>query len=150
MPAAVAIELGISLSLYYQLRTEYLAADHIIELQAANRLLDQILIHANQHEIHRELGSTPKAAQTQALAEKHSVLRPAPACPWWPFVWSQQSRVRVGDDGKVLAGSLRHAIAAPPRSTVIRCLRPDGDIYYLQHAPNPMSKPLVILHCPVF
>jgi len=136
---------------YWQKRLPpLLAADHINELEGANQLLDQLLIHANHHEIHRELGTTPNAAKAQALAEKRSVLRPAPACPWWPFVWSQQSRVRVGDDGKVPVGSQRHAIATPPRSTVIRCLRPDGDIYYLQHAPNPKTKPIVILHVPVF
>jgi hypothetical protein len=28
-----------------------------------------------------------------------NILRPVPACPWWPFVWSQQTKVRVGDDG---------------------------------------------------
>ena len=113
-------------------------------------LLDQLVPHANEHEIHRELGTTPHGAKAQALAEKRFVLRPAPACPWWPFVWSQQSRVRVGDDGKVPAGSQRHAIAAPPRATVICCLRPDGDIDYLLHAPNPKTKPLVLLHVPGF
>jgi hypothetical protein len=136
---------------YWQKRLPpLLAADRIYELEGANRLLDQLLPHVNQHEIHRELGTTPHAAQTQALAEKRSVLRPVPPCPWWPFVWSQQSRVRVSDDGKVPAGSQRQAIAAPPRSIVIRCLRPDGDIYYLRHAPNPIAKPIVLLHIPVF
>jgi len=136
---------------YWQKRLPpLLAADHIIELEGANRLLDQLLPHVNQHEIHRELGTTPNTAKAQALAEKRSVLRSAPPCPWWPFVWSQQSRVRVGDDGKVPAGSQRHPINAPPRSSVIRCLRPNGDIFYLQHAPDPKTKPTVLLHIPVF
>jgi len=136
---------------YWQKRLPpLLAADHIFELEAANRLLDQLLPHVNQHEIHRELGTTPAAAKAQAIAEKRSVLRPVPGCPGWPYVWSLQSRVRVGDDGKVPAGSQRHAIATPPRSTVIRCLRPDGDIYYLQHAPNQKNKPILLLHVPVF
>jgi hypothetical protein len=125
-----------------------LAANRIHELEGANRLLDQLLPHVNQHEIHRERGTPPHAAKTQTLAEKRSVLRPAPACPWWPFVWSQQSR--VGDDGKVPAGFQRQAIEAPPRSIVIRCLRPDGDIYYLRHAPDPKAKPIVLLHVPAF
>jgi len=99
---------------------------------------------------HRELGQMPQAAYRQALAEKRSVIRPAPQCSWWPYVWSQQTRVRVGDDGKVPAGSQRHAIDAPPRSYVIRCLRPDGDIFFLRHAPNQISKPLLLLHVPVF
>jgi transposase InsO family protein len=136
---------------YWQKRLPpLLAADVIRELEGANHLLDQLLPHVNQHEIHRELGTTPHAARAQALAEKRSVLRPVPPCPWWPFVWSQQSRVRVGDDGKVPVGTQRQAIEAPPRSSVIRCVRPDGDIYYLRHAPNPKAKPFVLLHVPVF
>jgi hypothetical protein len=127
-----------------------LAADDLRHLEGANRLLDQLLRHVNQHEVHRELGLTPDAARQQALAKKRSGLRPPPTCPWWPFVWSQQNSVRVGDDGKVPVGPLRQAIAAPPRSKVIRCLRPDGDIYYLQHPPRPKTKPVVLLHCPVF
>ena len=136
---------------YWQKRLPpLLAADRITELEGANQLLDQLLPHANQHEIHRELGTTPHTAKKLALAQQRSVLRSAPACPWWPFVWSQQANVRVGDEGKVPVGSQRHSIEAQPRSTVIRCLRPDGDIYYLRHAPDNKSKPIVLLHCPVF
>ena len=127
-----------------------LAADNILELEGANQLLDQLLPHVNQNEIHRELGTTPHAARLQALAEKRSVLRPAPACPWWPFVWSQQSRVRVGDDGKVPVATQRLSVDAPPRSKLIRCSRYDGDIYYLRHAPDPKTKPIILLHCPPF
>jgi len=87
---------------YWQKRLPpLLAADQIRDLTSANLLPGQLLIHANQHEIHRELGTTPHAARQQAIIEKRSVLRPVPACPWWPFVWSLQTRVRVGDDGKV-------------------------------------------------
>ena len=136
---------------YWQKRLPpLLAADQILELEGANRLLDQLLPHANQYEIHRELGPTPQAARDLALSENRSVLRPTPACPWWPFVWSQQTRIRVDDDGTVPVGTQRQSIDAPPRTTVIRCLRPDGDIYYLRHAPNPKAKPEVLLHCPVF
>ena len=126
------------------------AAEHVFDLPEANRLLDQVRLHHNTHERHREIGSTPKAAWNLALREKRSALRPVPACPWWPYVWSQQTRVRVGDDGMVPVGSLRQSIDAPPRSKVIRCLRPDGDIFYLLQPPNPKSKPIVLLHCPVF
>jgi GAF domain-containing protein len=136
---------------YWQKRlVPLLAADRIAELVGANLLLDPLVPHANQHEIHRELGCTPLQAQQQALAENRSVIRPAPNCPWWPYVWSQQTRVRVGDDGQVPVGAQRQPIDAPPRSRVIRCLRPDGDIYYLRHAPAPKAKPSVLLHCPVF
>jgi hypothetical protein len=68
---------------YWQKRLPpLLAADQILELCGANTLLEQLLAHANEHEIHRELGTTPLAARDQALAENRSVLRPAPACPW--------------------------------------------------------------------
>ncbi len=136
---------------YWQKRLVPLfAADRILEITGANQLLAQLVPHANQHEVHRELGQTPQAAHQQALAEKRSVIRPAPQCPWWPYVWSQQTRVRVGDDGKVPVGSQRRAIDAPPRSQLIRCLRPDGDTFYLRHAPNQKAKPIVLLHVPVF
>jgi hypothetical protein len=136
---------------YWQKRlVPLLAAERIIELTGANHLLDQLLPHANQHEIHRELGQTPNAAHQQALAQKRSVIRSAPSCPWWPYVWSQQTRIRVGDDGKVPVAAQRHAIDATPRSYVIRCLRPDGDIFFVRHAPAQNTKPLVLLHIPVF
>jgi transposase InsO family protein len=136
---------------YWQKRLPpLLAADRIVELEAANRLLDQLLPHVNRHEIHRELGVTPLAAKQQALTQKRSVLRPTPNCPWWPFVWSQQTTVRVGDDGKVPVGSQRHTIDAAPRSKVIRCLRPEGDVYFLKQTPHPKAKPVILLHCPVF
>ena len=136
---------------YWQKRLVPLfAAERIVELTAANHLLDPLLAHANQHEIHRELGRTPNAAHQQARAEKRSVIRPAPNCPWWPFVWSQQTRVRVGDDGQVPVRHQRLRIDAPPRSSVIRCLRPDGDFFYLRHAPDKNAKPILLLHVPVF
>jgi len=127
-----------------------LAADDIRELQPANLLLDQLLPHVNANELHRELGLTPAAARAQALAENRSVLRPHPTCPWWPYVWSLQTKVRVGDDGKVPVASQRLSVNAPIRSTVIRCLRPDGDIFFLRYPPNPKATPIVLLHHPVF
>ena len=100
---------------YWQKRLPaLLAADQILELCGANHLLDQLVLHANEHEIHRELGTTPQAARDLALTEKRSVLRPAPACPWWPFIWSQRTRVRGGDDGKVPVRDQRHSLDAPP------------------------------------
>ena len=136
---------------YWQKRLPpLLAADQISELDGANQLLDQLVAHANAHEIHRELGTTPLAAHDQARAENRSVLRPVPPCPWWPFVWSEHARVRVGDDGKVPVGIQRHSLDVPPRTLVTRCLRPDGDIYYLRHDPDPKTKPEILLHCPVF
>jgi hypothetical protein len=136
---------------YWQKRLPpLLAADQILAIEPANALLDQLLAHANAHEIHRELGSTPNAARAQALAENRSKLRPPPRCPWWPFVWSVRSTVRVGDDGKVPVRTLRLSVDAPPRSRLIHCLLPDGDIFLLKSPPAKNSLPLVLLHSPVF
>lgn len=136
---------------YWQKRLPpLLAADKILALEPANALLDQLLAHANAHEIHRELGSTPAAAHRQALAQNRSKLRPPPACPWWRFVWSLRSSVRVGDDGKVPVRTLRLSVDAPPRSRLTRCLLPDGAIFFLKSPPAKNSLPLILLHSPVF
>jgi hypothetical protein len=82
-----------------------LHANGIADLSAANALLDQLRRHRNDLEKHRELGSTPKAAWNLAKKEKRWALRPAPPCPWWPYVFSQQTRLTVGDDGKVASDS---------------------------------------------
>ncbi len=58
------------------------AADRILDLTSANQLLDQLVPHANQHELHRQLGQTPHSAHQQALADKRSGIHPAPKCPW--------------------------------------------------------------------
>ena len=127
---------------YWQKRLPpLLAADHILELgrrQPPARPTRCPTPTSTKSTANWAPRPTPPA--DQALAEKRSVLRPAPACPWWPYVWSQQTRVRVGDDGKVPVGTQRQPIDAPPRTTVIRCLRPDGDIYYLRHAPDPKDQ----------
>jgi hypothetical protein len=113
------------------------AAEDITELSAANSLLQQLLAHANAHELHRELGCTPQVARNLALRENRSALRPVPACPWWPYVFSLRSTVPVGDDGKVPVGHLRCTMDAPPRTRVVRCRRPDGDISFLRSDPKP-------------
>ncbi|MCU0786365.1 MAG: hypothetical protein MUF81_20435, partial [Verrucomicrobia bacterium] len=62
-----------------------------------------------------KLYSQSLRACAQGHAEKRSVIRPVPNCPWWPFGWSLQTRVRGGDDGKVSGGDPRLSLHAPPR-----------------------------------
>lgn len=136
---------------YFQGRLPALfAAETITNLSQANALLDQLLVHANAYEIHRELGCTPQAARDLAQRENRSVLRPVPACPWWRYVFSQQTTVQVGDDGKVPVGHLRYPISAPPRSRVVRCQRYDGDTFFLRSKPQPNTQPILLLHIPPF
>jgi len=92
----------------------------------------------------------PHPTRAQARAEKHSGLRPVPTCPWWPFVWSQQTRVRVGDDGKVPAKSQRQAIDAPPRSNRHPLIAPGRRHLLPPPRSDPKAKPIVLLHCRIF
>ena len=77
----------------------------------------------------------PRAPSRPRPSPRRTALRAAtgarlPVCVGGgPFVWSQRTRVRVGDNGTVPVGVQRHPVDVPPRTTVIRCLRPDGDIY---------------------
>lgn len=136
---------------YWQKRLPpLLAADSIRTIEPANTLLDALIHHANHHELHRELGATAHAALQAALSRKHTSIRPAPACPWWRFVWSLRTTVRVGDDGKVPVRSLRLSIDAPPRSRVLRCILHDGDIFFLKSPPLKNTLPSILLHSPPF
>ncbi len=136
---------------YWQKRLPPLfAANSIRAIEPANTLLEALIAHANHHEVHRELGTTAQAAHQLALSRKHSSIRPAPACPWWRFLWSQRSNLRVGDDSKVPVRNLRLSIDAPPRSKVVRCLLPDGDIFFLNAPPSKNTLPTLLLHSPPF
>jgi hypothetical protein len=123
-------------------------AEQVSTLPQANPLLDQLRRHHNTHEKHREIGSTPSAAWDLALREKRSVLRPAPRCPWWPYVWSQRCPTRVDADGRIALAGQRLRIDKPPGTRVIRCLHPNGDHSVLAAPPNKNSLPLVLLHFP--
>jgi len=121
-------------------------AERISTLEDANALLHKLRVHRNEMEKHREIGSTPKAAWDLAKIENRSALRPAPKCPWWPYVFSQQTRLRVGDDGKVAIGQQRFSIDAPPRSKVIRCLHPNGNVTVLKGPPVKNAMPIILLN----
>lgn len=132
---------------YWQRRLPSLfAAENISTLEPANTLLNDLRLHRNAHEKHRELASTPNAAWQRALQENRSLLRPAPRCPWWPYVWSQRTSVQVGDDGRVPVGSQRLTLDRPPRSKLIRCSHPNGDLSFLAHPPNHSSHPILLAH----
>jgi hypothetical protein len=131
---------------YWQGRLPALfAAEAITNPEAANLLLPVLRRHRNAKEIHRELGRTPAAAARRAQRQAHTVLRPAPRCPWWPYVWSVRTQIVVGTDGPVPAGPERLRIAAPPTTKVIHCQHPNGSISILAHEPNPNARPVILL-----
>lgn len=111
-------------------------------------MIEQLRRHRNEHEKHREIGSTPNTAWRLALRENRSALRPAPRCPWWPYVWSQRSSARVDSDGRIATGASRLRIDRTPGAKVIPCLHPNGDHSILAAPPDKLSNPVLLLHCP--
>ena len=122
----------------------YFASEAISDLAVANQHLPALREHRNRHEPHRELGMTAHAAWDRARRQKRTVLRPAPRCPWWPYVWTQRTAVRVGDDGRVPVGADRIRLEAAPRTRVILCQHPSGHSSILAGPPDPKAKPVVL------
>ncbi len=122
----------------------YFASEKITELQDANNHIDALRLHRNAHETHRELRMTAQRAWDLAKKEKRSVLRPAPRCPWWPYVWSVQTSIEVGSDGRVPIGTLRLRIQRRPGSKVVLCVHPAGHSSVLASPPDKKYKPSIL------
>jgi hypothetical protein len=122
----------------------YFASEKITTLEEANRHIDALRAHRNAHEVHRELRQTPQRAWNQAKKENRSVMRPAPRCPWWPYVWSVRTSLRVGPDGRVPIGTQRLRIERPPGTKIVLCLHPTGHHSVLATAPQAGTNPLLL------
>jgi transposase InsO family protein len=130
---------------YWQGRLPALfAAENISTPETANALLPELRRHRNAKEVHRELGRTPDAAARQARREERTVLRPAPRCAWWPYIWSARTALKVGPDGRVPVGHERLRVAVAVGSRVVHCLHPNGDITFLAHEPKVDQKPVLL------
>lgn len=133
------------LHLFWQNRLPaLLAAEGISEIQPANALLDELRRHHNAQENHRELRMTPQRAWSQAKEENRCVLRPAPACPWWAYIWSQRSSLSVGSDGCVHLGASTMPFSLPKGSKVLCCRHPNGDISLLKNLPSKTDPPQLL------
>jgi transposase InsO family protein len=131
---------------YWQGRLPALfAAEAVATPEDANALLSELRHHRNAHEIHRELGRTPNAAARSAQAEKRSVLRPAPRCAWWPYIWSVRTMLKVGTDGRVPVGQQRLRIALSAGTRVVHCQHPDGSVSILAREPKSGERPALVL-----
>jgi hypothetical protein len=122
----------------------YFASEHITDIEVANPHIDALRLHRNVHETHRELRRTPHKAWELAKKEKRSVLRPAPSCPWWPYVWSVRTALKVGSDGRVPIGGERLRVERPPGTRVILCLHPTGHNSVLAAPPDKNEKPTIL------
>lgn len=121
------------------------AAEDITEIAQGNPFLDQLRKHHNHMEIHREIGSPPQKAWDLAKKQNRWALRPAPGCPWWPYVFTQRTRVTVGSDSKVAIGSQRLSVEVAPGTKVIRCQHPNGDVTILSNPPRENTQPIILL-----
>ena len=127
----------------------YFASEAITEFGVANEHIATLRLHRNHHETHRELGLTAQAAWELARREKRTVLRPAPRCPWWPYVWSQRTKTRVGEDGRVAVGAQRVRVEVAPGTPVVLCQHPSSHHTVLAAPPCADSKPVVLFtSCP--
>jgi hypothetical protein len=122
----------------------YFASEKILGITEANPHIEALRHHRNAKEIHRELRQTPQNAWNNAKKEKRSVLRPAPRCPWWAYVWSVRTLLKVGSDGRVPIGSQRLRIEKPPGTKVVLCLHPTGHHSVLASAPEPKQQPVLL------
>jgi len=122
----------------------FFASEPVAHLVEANTQVSALRLHHNQHETHRELKMTPGRAWEEAKAEKRSVLRPVPSCPWWPYVWSARTSIRTGYDGRVPIGAHPVRLEIPPRSKVILCHHPSGHYSVLAAQPKPETMPLIL------
>lgn len=126
----------------------YFASEKITDIDMANSHIDALRLHRNAQESHRELHMIPQQAWELAKKEQRSVLRPAPRCPWWPYVWSVRTSIKIGTDGRVPIGTQRLRIERPPGTKVVLCLHPSGHHSVLAAPPNPKEKPhLLFTNC---
>ncbi|MGH9378920.1 MAG: hypothetical protein ACRD1I_08975 [Terriglobia bacterium] len=122
----------------------YFASEEVTELEEANTHIQALRLHRNVHETHREIKLTAQRAWDLAKKENRSVLRPAPRCPWWPYVWSVRTALKVGADGRVPIGNQRCRPEWPPGSKVLICLHPTGHQSVLAAAPDKKQKPTIL------
>jgi len=122
----------------------YFASEPVSQLLDANTHITALRLHHNQLEIHRELQMTPQQAWTDAQAQKRSVLRAASRCPWWPYVWSDQTPIRTSHEGRVPIGTHLVRLEIPPLTKVILCHHPSGHHSILAAAPNLNAMPILL------
>jgi len=119
-------------------------AEKIQDLDLANDQIDLLREHHNRHEIHREIKRTPQQAWDEAIEAGRSKLRACKRDPWWPYIWSVRSKVKVATDGTVPLDGQRVKITSTYRRSAIRCQQPNGTITYLAEPPGSGGPPIVL------
>lgn len=130
---------------YWQNRLpSYFVANGITQVDVANAHLDSLRVHHNNKEIHRELKMTPQEAWTAAKRDHRYELRPFRKDPWWRYVWSLRTRVKIALDGTVPVETLRCRIPGRVGGWVVHCRHPDGNISILANEPGSGGNPILL------
>ena len=120
------------------------ALNGITDLDIANEHVASLVYQRNHHETHREIASTPAEAWLLAERDSRVCLRPVPPCPWWNFVWSERSPLRVGSDRKVTVGHIKVRVDAKPGAWVIKCEHTDGRLSVIARPPQKDTPPKIL------
>lgn len=116
-----------------------------MDLETVNEHLMSLREHRNQHELHREIDSTPAEAWSRALSEKRSKLRPAPVDhPWWELAWATYSTAMVGERGRVRFGKWMVPVQRKPGMTVWIATHTDGSFTILARPPFVEKYPMIL------
>jgi hypothetical protein len=130
---------------FWQVRLPaYFASEPVQDLSEVNRHVNDLRLHRNQWEVHRELRMTPDQAWNDAQLQGRCALRSLPRCPWWPYVWSVRKALRVGPDGRVPVGPQSVRLEVPPGARVTLCHHPSGHHSVLAHPPDPKTLPQLL------
>ena len=121
----------------------YFAAEGITQIDQANVHVDQLREHHNDDEIHRELQMEPSRAWRQAIKAGRSVLRQRPATPWWPYLWTIRSVVKVALDGTAYLGPTRLRLPPMAGKRLTHCRHPNGSFTLLANEFG-IGKPIVV------
>lgn len=134
--------------LFWQNRLpSFFAAEGFESFEQANGHIDELRLHHNRCEKHRELGMPPQEAWQDSTARGHNVLRRFRRDPWWQYIWSVRTNLKVAIDGTVPVAGHRQRIALPPGQKVTRCEHVDGSYTFLAYPPGTGGNPIVLLRC---
>jgi hypothetical protein len=123
----------------------YFAAEQIRQLEVANPHIEQLRLHHNQQEVHREIQMPPQTAWERAQHEHRSQMRPCLRWAWWPYLWTVRTLVKVGLDQCVPAGVQRIKLSFPVGTRLTRCEHPDGAYTFLANQIGRGGRPIVVL-----
>lgn len=130
--------------LFWQNRLpSFFAAHHIQSIKEATHHLEDLRLHHNAQEVHREIEMIPDHAWRRAKREGRCLLRPCRPDPWWRYIWSVRQRIKLPLDGTVSIDGLKFRLGCRSK-WALRCDHPDGMVTYLANEPGGSGKPIVL------